>query len=105
MEFSIGAAVVGAIIGIIATTINKKLGAIIAFAGFLPLIITLFSGLSSMSNSNPAVAGQIAANTTGKIADQGAGMLFDAMIAAIVGAFAVAGLAIFAAIKHLINSV
>ena len=85
---------------IIATTINKKLGAIIAFAGFLPLIITLFSGLSSISNSNPAVAGQIAANTTGKIADQGAGMLFDAMIAVMVGAFVAAGSAIFAVIRH-----
>ena len=105
MEFSIGAAVVGAIIGIIATTINKKLGAIIAFVGFLPLIITLFSGLGSMSNSNPVVASQIAANTTSKIADQGAGMLFDEMIAVIIGAFAAAGLAIFAVIRHLINSI
>jgi uncharacterized membrane protein YeaQ/YmgE (transglycosylase-associated protein family) len=105
MEFSIGAAVVGAIIGIIATTINKKLGAIIAFAGFLPLIITLFSGLSSMSNSNPVVAGQIAANTTSKIANQGAGMLFDEMIAVIVGSFVAAGLAIFAVIRHLFNSI
>ena len=100
MEFSVGAAVIGAIIGILATKISPKLGAVIAFAGFLPLIITLFSGLSSMSNSNPAVAGQIAANTTGKVADQGAGMIFDTMIAAVVGAFVAAGLAIFVALKH-----
>jgi hypothetical protein len=101
MEFSVGAAVIGAIIGIFATKISPKLGAVIAFAGFLPLIITMLTGTMAMSSSDPATASQIAANTTGKIADQGAGMIFDTMIAAVVGAFVAAGLAIFVALKHL----
>ena len=101
MEFSVGAAVIGAIIGILAAKISPKLGAVIAFAGFLPLIITMLTGTMAMSSSDPATASQIAANTTGKIADQGAGMIFDTMIAAVVGAFVAAGLAIFVALKHL----
>ena len=105
MEFSVGAAVIGAIIGILATKISPKLGAVIAFAGFLPLIITMLTSTMAMSSSDPATASQIATNTTGKIADQGAGMLFDAMIAVTVGAFVAAGLAIFAVVRHLINSI
>jgi uncharacterized membrane protein YeaQ/YmgE (transglycosylase-associated protein family) len=100
MEFSVGAAVIGAIIGILATKISPKLGAVIAFAGFLPLIITMLTGTMAMSSSDPATASQIATNTTGKIADQGAGMIFDTMIATVVGAFVAAGLAIFVALKH-----
>jgi hypothetical protein len=103
MEFSVGAAVVGAIIGIIAAKISPKLGGIIALIGFLPLIFTLLSSMISMLNADPATANQIASNTTEKVVGQGAGMIFDGMIAIVVGAFVAAGLAVFATIKHIFH--
>jgi uncharacterized oligopeptide transporter (OPT) family protein len=58
MEFSFGAAVAGAIFGIIVAKFSPKLGAVIAFVGFLPLIFTLLSSTISMSNADSATASQ-----------------------------------------------